>query len=178
VAEPRRISKGAAFLERFLKAERRIFAYIFTMLPNRADAEDVLQQVSLLMWEKFDEADPPRDLVKWGCRIAYFVVMDHRRSSRRRRLVFSDELVERIGMTAEHADELRLDDRREALAGCLEKLRPEDRILLEERLKESATAQSAAEIVGRSVDAVYKALARIRRILHDCIERTLAVEGR
>jgi RNA polymerase sigma-70 factor (ECF subfamily) len=50
--------------------------------------------------------------------------------------------------------------------------------LLEERLKESATVQSAAEVVGRSVDAAYKALARIRRLLHDCIERALAVEGR
>jgi len=172
-------SKGPAFLESFLKAERRVFAYIFTLHPHRADAEDILQQVSLLMWKKFDKDDPPRDFASWGCRIAYFVVMEHRRSLRRRgrRVVFSDELVERLGIESEHnAAALRFDDRQEALAACLEKLRRSDRALIEERFKDHATAQSAAESVGRSVAAVYKALARIRRSLHGCIERSLALE--
>ena len=31
--------------------------------------------------------------------------------------------------------------------------------------------------VGRSVDAVYKALAKIRQALFDCVTRTLAQEG-
>jgi RNA polymerase sigma-70 factor, ECF subfamily len=72
------VSKGKAFLGLFLKAQRRIFAYIFTLLPNRTDAEDVLQEVSKLMWERFDEADPPGDFVAWGCRIAFYKVMEHR----------------------------------------------------------------------------------------------------
>ena len=73
---------------------------------------------------------------------------------------------------------MRLDDRQEALAGCLEKLGRDDRALIAERLKDHATVQSTAESVGRSVDAVYKALARIRRVLHGCIERSLSLEGR
>src|SRR4051812_38209808 len=44
------ISKGRDFLARFVKAERRLFAYILTLLPHRADAEDVLQEVSAIMW--------------------------------------------------------------------------------------------------------------------------------
>ncbi len=171
-------SKGRAFLSRFLKAERRIFAYILTLLPHRADAEDVLQEVSVIMWEKFDEGAPPADFVAWGCRIAFFRIRDYRRRQRRQRVAFGEAMVERVAETLSGPKPLHLDERREALAHCLEKLGRPDRDLLAERLKEGATARSAAESVGRSVDVVYKALARIRRALHDCVARTLAAEGR
>jgi RNA polymerase sigma-70 factor (ECF subfamily) len=171
-------SKGRAFLSRFLKAERRIFAYILTLLPHRADAEDVLQEVSVIMWEKFDEHEPPGDFVAWGCRIAYFRIRDHRRWQRRQRVVFSEAMLEQVAETLSGTRPLQLDERREALAHCLGKLGRGDRDLLSERLKEGGSARSTAESLGRSVDVVYKALARIRRALHDCIARTLAAEGR
>jgi RNA polymerase sigma-70 factor (ECF subfamily) len=171
-------SKGRAFLGRFLKAERRIFAYILTLLPHRADAEDVLQEVSVIMWEKFEELAPPEDFVAWGCRIAYYRVRDHRRSQRRQRVVFSEAMLEHVAGAMAGSATLRLDERSEALAHCLEKLDGRDRDLLSERLKEGASVRSTAERFGRSVDVVYKALARIRRALHDCVARTLAAEGR
>lgn len=178
VGDTEGMSKGKAFLGLFLKAERRIFAYIFTLLPNRADAEDVLQEVSKLMWEKFDEAAPPGDFVAWGCRIAFYKVMEHRRGRRRERVIFSDAMVERVAETvSEHAEALRLDERHDALACCLGKLSRGDRKLLDERFKEGATVRTAAERLGRSADAVYKALARVRRALHDCVERTIAAGG-
>jgi DNA-directed RNA polymerase specialized sigma24 family protein len=39
------------------------------------------------------------------------------------------------------------------------------------------TYKSIAEEIGRPVNTVYKALNRIRRSLHECIDRTLAAEG-
>jgi RNA polymerase sigma-70 factor (ECF subfamily) len=177
-AEDDVVSKGRAFLSRFLKAERRIFAYILTLLPNRADAEDVLQEVSVIMWEKFDEREPPEDFVAWGCRIAYFRVRDYRRWQRRQRVVFSEAMLERMAETLSKPAPLQLDARSEALAHCLAKLARRDRELLAERLKEGASVRSTAESLGRSVDVVYKALARIRRALHDCVARALAAEGR
>src|SRR5262245_5742011 len=65
-------AKGRAFLRLFLQNERRLYAYILTLLPHRADADDVLQEASLVMWDKFDDANPPADFTAWGCRIAYF----------------------------------------------------------------------------------------------------------
>ena len=173
------VTKGRAFLSRFLKAERRIFAYILTLLPHRADAEDVHQEVILTMWEKFDEHDPPADFAAWGCRIAYFRILEYRRSQRRSRLLFSDEMLEQLTRTiTRDSSALQLEERREALAQCIGKLGPRDRELLVERLREGATARSTADRVGRSVDAVYKALARIRKCLYDCIARSLAAGDR
>ena len=150
-------SKGRAFLSRFLKAERRIFTSILTLLPHRADAEDVLQEVSVIMWEKFDEREPPEDFVAWGCRIAYFRIRDYRRWQRRQRVIFSETMLEQVAATLSGARTLHLDERREALSQCLGKLGRRDRELLAERLKEGASAQSTAACLGRSVDAVYKA---------------------
>jgi RNA polymerase sigma-70 factor (ECF subfamily) len=52
-----------------------------------------------------------------------------------------------------------------------------DRDLLARRFAEGATTQSTADQVGRSVDAVYKALAKIRQALFECVTRALATEG-
>ena len=171
--------KGPEFLRLFLKAQRRIFAYILTLLPHLADAEDVLQEVSAIMWEKFDEQNPPKDFVAWGCRIAYYRVQLHHRGRRRQRVIFSEAVLERVAETmAEEAMALQLDERLEALVHCLGKLGRRDRELIAARFKEGATPRTAAESIGRSVDTVYKAMARIRKALYDCIERTLDVEGR
>lgn len=172
-------ARGKLFLRLFLQNERRIYAYILTLLPNRADAADVLQDASLVMWDKFDAAAPPDNFAAWGCRIAYFKVLEFRKKSQRSRVQFSQAMLERVAETAaEQAEALQLDERREALTGCIEKLPPKDRDLLTRRFEQGASTESTAQAVNRSVDAVYKALAKIRQTLFDCVTRALAQEGR
>jgi RNA polymerase sigma-70 factor (ECF subfamily) len=171
-------ANGRLFLRLFLKNERRVYAYILTLLPNRADADDVLQEASMVMWDKFDDGHPPDDFAAWGCRIAYFKVLDYYRKRQRCRVRFSQAMLERLAETAvEQAAVLQLDDRRDALASCLEKLPPRDQDLLGRRFAPGATTQSAAAAVGRSVDSVYKALAKIRHALFDCVTRTMEQGG-
>src|SRR5437868_8976600 len=117
--------KSKLFLRLFLQNERRLYAYILTLLPRRADADDVLQEASLVMWDKFDERHPPDDFAAWGCRIAYFKVLDFYKKSQRCRVCFSQAMLEHVAETGvEQAATLRLDERREALSRCVEKLTP------------------------------------------------------
>jgi RNA polymerase sigma-70 factor (ECF subfamily) len=171
-------SREKLFLQLFLQNERRLLAYILTLLPHRADADDVLQEASLVMWDKFDAEQPPHDFAAWGCRIAYFKVLDCYKKSQRSRVRFSQAMLERLAETAiEQADALRLDERRQALADCIQRLGSRDQDLLTRRFAQGATTQSTAAQVGRSVDAVYKALARIRQTLFDCVSKRLDQEG-
>jgi len=113
----------------------------------------------------------------WGCRDQSRRpgLVDFCKKRQRSRVVFSQAMLERIAETAvEQAASLQLDERREALAGCIEKLSSRDRDLLLRRFVDGATTQSTAAQVGRSVDAVYKALARIRLALFDCVTHALA----
>ena len=175
---PAKPVKSAHFLRLFLQNERRLYAYIMTLLPNRADADDVLQEASIVMWDKFDGEQPPADFAAWGCRIAYFKVLDFYKKSQRSRVRFSDAMLERVAETAlEQAGALQLDERRTALAGCIAKLPARDRDLLVRRYTEGATIPAIAAGVSRSIEAVYKALAKIRHMLFDCVTRSLAREG-
>lgn len=169
--------KSKQFLRLFLQNERRLYAYVLTLLPNRADADDMLQEASLVMWDKFDPHDPPIDFAAWACRIAYFKILDLYKRSKRSRIWFSQAMLERVAETAiEQAGALQLDARRDALATCVDKLTQRDRELLSRRFADGATTRTTSEQVGRSVEAVYKALAKLRQTLFDCVQRTLARE--
>ncbi|MBY0459134.1 MAG: sigma-70 family RNA polymerase sigma factor [Gemmataceae bacterium] len=170
--------KHKQFLRLFLQNERRLYAYILTLLPHRADADDVLQETSLTMWDKFDPDAPPTEFLAWARRVAYHKVLDFNKKSTRAHARLSQIFLRRLAETAaQQCDELRLDDRREALATCIEKLPPQDRDLLARRFADGATTQSTSEQLGRSVDAVYKALAKVRENLFRCVQHTLTKEG-
>lgn len=160
-----------------MQHERRIYAYIFTLWPHHGDAEDLLQEVSLFMWDHYNEAEPPPDFVGWACRIAYFKVLELRKKRKRCRVVFSQDVLDRVAAAASEPGG-RLDHRREALAACLDKLPAADRDLLSWRFQEGATTESTAQRAGRSVHVVYKTLARIREALFECVNRRIAAEAR
>src|SRR5580692_9914075 len=104
--------KSKLFLPLFIRFERRIYAYIFTLLPRRADADDLLQETSLVMWDKFEAANPPNDFLAWGRRIAYHKVLDFHKKCQRSQARLSQIFLERISQsTADPQPE----DRREAL---------------------------------------------------------------
>ena len=175
--DPISSTKYKLFLRLFLQNERRIYAYIFTLVHNQMDSDDVLQETSLVLWEKFDPAHPPDDFAAWACRIAYFKVLDFCKKRQRSRVLFGEALLERLAETAiEQSSALQLDERREALSGCIEKLSSRDRELLGWRFAEGGTTRSAAAQAGKRVDAVYKSLARIRQMLFECVTRTIKGE--
>jgi RNA polymerase sigma-70 factor (ECF subfamily) len=172
------VDKNRQFLRLFLQNQRRLYAYILTLLPNRADADDVLQETSLAMWDRFDADSPPTDFLAWGRGFAYHKVLDFYKKAERAKARLSRVFVQRLAETAAaQAEGLQLDARREALARCVEKLTPRDRDLLTRRFADGATTQSTSQQVGRSVEAVYKALAKLRESLFDCVQKSLAREG-
>ena len=171
--------KNKSFLRLFLRNERRLYAYILVLLPNRADADDLLQETSLTLWDKFDPDAPPTEFLAWARRIAYHKVLDFYKKGTRAQARLGQLFLTRLGESATwQVEDARHDDRREALAGCVERLPQTDRDLLSARFAEGATTQSASAQLGKSVDAVYKALARVRETLFRCVQKSIAAEGR
>src|ERR1043166_1116934 len=58
------------FLSLFLRSEREVFRYVAASVPNVADAEDIVQQTAIALWEKFDAYDPAQPFTPWACRFA------------------------------------------------------------------------------------------------------------
>jgi len=167
--------KTDEFLRLFAAAQPGVYGYIRTLLPtNREDADEVLQETSVVLWEKFEEFEPDTNFVAWACRIAYYK-FHHQQS--KLPLAFSRELNDLVSQ--ESLSRIDAEDSRwQTLEECLEKLKLKDRELLSLRYRQDGTAKAAAEAIGRSVESVRNSLIRIRLALLQCVRRTLAAEDR
>jgi RNA polymerase sigma-70 factor (ECF subfamily) len=156
--------------------QQRIYSYIFTLAPRRADADDLLQETSLVICEKFDEFEEGTDFVAWACQIAYWRVRYARQKYARGKLLFNQDVLDAVASTAAemHGE---LDERHRALSECLEKLNPRDRQFVLTRYEPGCGVAEAARSSGRSMAAAYKALTRIRKLLLDCVTHQLESRG-
>src|SRR5262245_12633322 len=80
--------------------QRQIFAYIYTLVPDRPDAEDLLQETSVVICDKFDEFVPGTDFVAWACQIAWWRIRYARQKFARSKVVFDDDVLEKVAHTA------------------------------------------------------------------------------
>jgi RNA polymerase sigma-70 factor (ECF subfamily) len=159
------------FALHFIQNQRRVYAYIATLLPNRADAEEMLQRTSLVMWQKWEQFDPKYGFVPWARGIALNEIRNFLRRSERKNVHLSDSLVSVLEAEVESAPD---EDRLSALNHCLNELEHRQRELLEECYLETIGAKEVARSRGVSVDAIYMRLHRIRRTVMQCIERQLS----
>ena len=165
------------FTRHFAECERAMFAFAYSLLPNRADADDVIQETLTSLWKHFDDFDPDRPFLPWANRFVYRQVQMHRRKqATRAKYFFSDETLEQLA--AEESSSLERDQATNAaLERCLLKLSPKNRELIEQRYHSQGSLQDFAEETGRTGNAIYKMLQRIRESLHRCITQQLTKEG-
>ncbi|MGN6727108.1 MAG: sigma-70 family RNA polymerase sigma factor [Tepidisphaeraceae bacterium] len=158
------------FIRLFTANEPRLRGFAMSLIPNRADAEDVLQQANLVLWQKFEQFQVGTNFFAWASRILYLESRDFRKRQLRSRIRFGDEFLEQIAdEAATMADELS--DRERALGDCIDRLRSDERELLRMRYQSDSDPAGIADTLGRSVEAIYTALSRIRRKLFNCVDR-------
>lgn len=168
--------RNEAFVELLTLHQRRLYGFIYTLVPNRADAEDLLQQTSLALWQKFHEFDLNSSFPAWACQVAHFKVLHYLRKKRRNHVVFDDDVIARLAKIRQNREEIHLSDWG-VLTHCVEQLSGNDRKLLELCYAAERSIKTAAAALQRPVESVYVSLVRVRRLLMDCIRRTNAEEG-
>ena len=159
-----------------IRHQQQIYAFIYSMLPVREAAEDVLQETCVTIVEKFSEFREDTNFIAWANTIAFWKVRQARVRYARSKLIFQSERVQ-AAIASSHADiQQELFDRHEALDRCLKKLNDRDRKFILTRYKTKSGVSDAAELSGRTIQATYKALGRIRRMLGQCVAKELARE--
>lgn len=163
------------FVRLFAQHDRELYRYVLTLLGDESAAEDVMQEVAADLWKKFASYDPAQPFGAWARSFAKVQVMRHRRTLARDRLLFNDELLEKL--SEERASiEPAFESRRRALRLCMAKLSAEDRRLLTLRYAETSTVTEAAKAAGVERKKMYTALDRIRRVLTRCVDAALEAE--
>lgn len=147
----------------------RLYGYLFKRLADRDQTLEVLQRVNLVICEKAADFSPGTNFTAWAFTIARFQLLAWRKAQARSRLVFTDSVDELLdGDAAEEAK--ATDARLEALRKCLQKLRPQDLALIQQRYRDSLSIAAIAATLAKSADAIGMRLSRLRHRLSVCIE--------
>lgn len=150
--------------------QSRLYAYVYSLLGDKEQAADVLQETNLALWRKAAEYDENRDFAPWAYRIAYFEVLAYRKRLGRDRLVFDDAVLGSFGAYAvDRGGDFNA--RLSALQDCMAGLSEQQRDLIRHHYADAQSLKQIAELRGTSTGAVAQSLFRARLTLMKCIDR-------
>ncbi len=163
----------------FLANRHSLFAFIYGLVRNTHDAEDLFQEVWLRFSEALRNGAQIDDQAKWSRGTARNLVLHYWRHRRTDRLVVDDELLDLVELA--FAEQAANQDywlaRQQALHECLESLPERSKYLLRLKYERGLSAQDVADDLMQSVAAVFMALSRVRQTLRDCARKKLKLQG-
>jgi len=162
------------FVELLKQHQSQIFALIMAMVQRLDDAEDVMQETVAALWKDHERFEPGSNFAAWACTTAKHRALQHLQKKRPQTSLSGDYLA---ALADRQQDDSRYYDARQAaLAECRKKLRAQDADLLRRCYDRGQSTAQVAQQLGRPLGSVYDSLYRIRRSLHECINRVLAAE--
>ncbi len=168
-----RQNEFARYLE---KCQRSLYGYIFALVKNPDDTQDVYQQTCLTLWAKFDEFDGRSKFSTWACGVARNHVRDFYKRQSRHRARFSQAFDEQLALLAAEIPLDRELDRREALDECIKEMPEPDQSLVHDCYSGEFTVPQVAERLDRSTRGLYGTLRKLREGLLRCVDRKLRTE--
>jgi RNA polymerase sigma-70 factor (ECF subfamily) len=161
------------FIRLYVANEESLRGFVRSLVPTREDAREVMQEVAVVLWRKFDDAASEEDFRRWAFGVSRFEALAFFRDRARDRHVFSDETIRLLAQESEQSGDA-LAAEREALQECLRKLPDSQRALVEAAYAPGVRIDDLAGSLGRSAMSLYKALHRIRMTLVECTGKSLA----
>ncbi len=163
------------FVRLLVEHEPTVRSFLRGLLPTWHDVEEVTQEASLVAWRKFGDFEEGTSFDGWLLTIAKYEALKHRRRVARTPLVFADDVWD---LLVDEAHEENVEQiRRQHLEACLEKLHPDRRDVLLKVHAPGVVMRDVAIQSGKSEQAFYKAIQRLRRVLLDCVSKAMAAEG-
>jgi len=169
-------SSGERFLRTLAEHETALAAYI-RCLVNHSDADDILQETKIVLWRKFAEFTEGTDFRAWARTVALHQILNYRRKEKRRSNVHLDESFIEVLAAEMERRSAYLDATLDHLEHCLQKLSETHRMIVLARYYQKDDIDTIAGRMGRSTEAVYRILSRIRVALATCVERQIRQAG-
>ena len=162
------------YLRLLTQHDRWLATYVYSLVHDRADADEILQDCKVAMWKHFGSFQADTNFRAWARKFATNHILNYRRSEKRRpTTVVDDEFIEAVAGEIDRRAGV-LDSRADALQQCLRKLPEAHRKIIVWRYYEDCGVDEIATKSQRTVEAVYRLLSRIRTVLNDCVSQQLA----
>lgn len=147
-------------------------AFLRSVTPQLADAEDLLQDTARQIAARFDEYDKARPFGPWAMGIAKYKVMEWRRRQAKGALLLEEEAIAAIHFSySERSADWQQVGR--AIDQCLKTASPAAEELLRLRYLEELKPAAIAEKLGTTANSVSVRLSRARDALRDCLRKRL-----
>ena len=154
-----------------------LVAYARSLLGSYPAAEDAVQEAMLVVVKKLEQFEEGTSMLAWCRAIVRLEVLRARQKQQReqslaRRLL--DDAVDAAFdefQTAQQSDDA--DTWREALERCLQRVPDRGRRVLNARFVDELGYQQIGERVSMSLEAVRKALFRLKKQVRSCVETSL-----
>ena len=164
------------FLRQLAEHEAAIHTFLRAILPVGSDVDETFQTTMTSLWEKFADYDTSHDFKPWAFGIAKQKALALLQEGQREKLIFGDELIEKLSDQT-MASESRFMSQQEAIDGCLQKLGHSQRELVLRAHAKGVRTDHLAESLGHTPMALDRKLQRIRKILLECVNKRIAMDG-
>lgn len=164
------------FLQLLTANNKRIYSFIFMLVADYFDADDIMQETVTHMYRNFDDFEPGTNFAAWGMKIAHYRVLSFRRKQKSSRVKFSNDLLDMISKDA-LSIQFQADTRLQALHQCRKKLNDRDREMINMLYDLDMSVNKVSKQLQKSIYNVYRAAARIHDTLLRCVRRTIAEES-
>lgn len=165
------------FTRLLAEQERGILLFILSLVPNWTDADEILQETNIKLWQEFDRFQPGSDFGKWARTVARYQVLAYIKREQRDRLRMSQQSMDlvaaKVAVVVEQGN-----TRPVMLAECVEELSSFSRELVRLHYTAGQKMRDIAHVLKCTVDAANKALQRTRLELRQCVDRKLCERDR
>lgn len=165
------------FVRLLKQHERQLNGYIMALVSDWHVADEIAQETSVRLWEQFHEYRREMDFGVWARAIARFQVLTYRKRTMRERMRFSQRFVDTVANRMETMWP-ELNGQLDSLRDCMSQLSDDHRRLIQLCYRDDRTIKQVAQDLGRTYHSTYKAVERVRKALHDCIEKKTRAEER
>ncbi|HET7780122.1 MAG TPA: sigma-70 family RNA polymerase sigma factor [Rudaea sp.] len=164
---------SSAFEQLYRSTSARLFGICLRILPQRGDAEDVLQEVFATIWRKATQYDPAlASPITWLAMLARNRAIDRLRAGGQERRSAPIDLAEDVADAAPSpAAASELGDDRRRLSACMDQLDTQRRKLIRIAFFEGATYEELAARCGSPLGTVKSWIRRGLAQLKACLEQ-------
>ena len=159
-----------------LLAERMPLTALFASVTRDFHlADDVFPEVCVKALARAETFETTAHLMNWARLSGKNRAIDILRARDGRYVGLSDAMLALLA--DEWPEQSRTDSTQEALSQCITQITPNNRELLRLRYFERRNCADVAAIMGRKIETVYQALARLHKALGDCIRARLQTDS-
>ena len=154
-----------------------LLTYARSLLGDYAAAEDAIQDAMLVVVKKFDQFQEGTSILAWCRAIVRLEVLRIKQQQQRERSLTERLLDDAIDaaftefQTAQRGEAVQ--DWHGALERCLQRVPDRGRRVLQARFTDELSYEQIGQRVGMTLEAVRKALFRLKKQVRSCVETSL-----